>query len=533
MTIRGRDGKLLLSPIAESVVLDDKCASGASLGKTAETRFDVIVVGTGAGGAAAGTEYARAGLKVLFVEAGPGFEKRSFARRKLSWSTTHLYAKRGVQLAMGKPPILLPSGRCVGGSTVLNSAICFRPPHKRLQEWHQLHGGDHLLPDALAPVVDEVWRKLGITPTHAGNGRKNNLLLQQGLNRLNAQSPGSVEHDWIRRNAPACMGCGVCHLGCPAGAKASVDKALLPEALNFDASIRTLSRVDGIVIEGGRATGVGVVLTDAATGLPTGNARWFADEVIVAGSALQSPVLLERSGVVRPHLGDHLFIHPAAACIAEFDDDVDMWSGVPQGYYGHPVGDDRFLIETVTVGAGELFGLFGRATSKGEDITQRFRKWAFAGAMIRDTTSGGTVHKNGDAPGTSVTYNVGTSDVEVMKDGLRLLTRAYFAAGAQKVCPLVHPLTFYASEAQALDAIDQVRAPTDFAHVHASHPHGTCRMGSETGATAGVVDHTGRVFGVDGLSVQDGSIFSGALGVNPQVTIMAVAMANARRHLKN
>ena len=77
--------------------------------------------------------------------------------------------------------------------------------------------------------------------------------------------------------------------------------------------------------------------------------------------------------------------------------------------------------------------------------------------------------RTGDAPGTSVTYNVDTSDVEVMKDGLRLLTRAYFAAGAKKVCPLIHPLTFFDNEGKALDAIGQVTAPTDFAHVHASH----------------------------------------------------------------
>ncbi|MCP4503665.1 MAG: GMC family oxidoreductase [Deltaproteobacteria bacterium] len=530
MSIRGKDGKLLISPVAESVVLDEKCRPALENSKNGE-HYDVIVVGTGAGGAAAGTEYAKAGKKVLFLEAGPGFEKRSFHRRQLSWSTANLYAKKGVQLAMGTPPILLPSGSCVGGSTVLNSAICFRPPKSRLDEWHAIHGGDHLQAEALAPVVTEVWRRLGIMPTHEGNGRINNMLLREGLAKLAATD--DVEHDWIKRNAPACGGCGVCHLGCPVGAKASVDKALLPEALNYDASIQTFARVQGIRIEGGVVKGVDVDVIAPETGRPVRSQKLFADQVVVAGGALNSPVLLERSGVDRPSLGEHLFIHPASACIAEFDDNVDMWNGVPQGYYGHPKGDDRFLIESVNIGVAEFFGLFGSAGPGGEDMSKRFRRWAFAGAMIRDTTSGGSVHADGDAPGRSIQYEVGKTDVDVMKDGLALLTRAYYAAGASSVCPLVHPLVFYKKEKDALDAITRVEVATDFAHVHASHPHGTCRMGRETGPHVGVTNALGQVYGVQGLQVQDGSILPGALGVNPQVTIMSFAIANVRTLLSS
>jgi len=511
---------LLVAPTAHSVAETGRFAR-ASTRLPGPVSTEILVVGTGAGGAVAGTELAKRGHRVLFIEAGGAFGGKDFRRRSLLWSTKNLFAAGGLQVSVGDPPVLIPAGRCVGGSTVLNSGICFRPPDARLDEWVALTGDERLRPDAMRPFVDEMWTRLGIAPTHAGIGRRNNLLLQKGLAAL------GVEHDWIDRNAPGCVGCGVCHLGCPSGGKASVDRAILPEALNHGAEILTYARADAIVVEGGRATAVVAQVTDDEGRVHDLTIR--ADRVVVAGSALGTPLLLERSSLGGDERGRHLAIHPAGAAIGEFDEPVVMWDGVPQGYWGRDLEDDRVIIESANVGAGELHALLGGAGHDGAARALRYQHYAMSGGMLRDRPSGTVTRADDGSP--KIRYSLPREDIEGLKSGIRTATRAYFAAGARRVAPLIHPVTFFDDETKALDAIARVKRGADFAHVHASHPHGTCRMGSVDGARgpAGVVDTDGRVHGTSELYVVDGSIFPSTLGVNPQVTIMSLSLALARR----
>lgn len=513
---------IVLSPTARSAVRHERCRPAAELLGGGVIEAEVVVVGTGAGGAVAGTELARKGHRVLFLEAGGAFDQRDFARRSLVWSTTNMYASRGLQVSLGDPLILIPAGRGVGGSTLINSGICFRPPTERLEEWRAHVGDDRLAPEAVAPFVDEIWRRIGIVPTHAGIGRTHNLLFQKGCEAL------GYEHAWIDRNAPGCVGCGICHLGCPSGGKASVDKAILPEALHLGAEVRTRARAEGVIVEGGRVTGVEAVVLDPDTDAPLGRLKVKADVVIVAGSALGTPLVLERSGVTHEALGRHLALHPGSAAVGEFEEPVVMWDGVPQGYFARCPDDDRVLLETVTVGPAELYGLFGRAGRDGSAVVKRFAHFAMGGGMLRDEGEG-TVRLDDDKTGPSIRYSITARDLEGLKAGMRAVTRAYFAAGAKAVCPLVHPLRFHAREEDALAAIERVQKSIDLAHLHASHPHGTCRMGPASGEHAGVVDGDGKVHGIEGLYVMDGSIFPTTLGVNPQVTIMALALALSRR----
>jgi choline dehydrogenase-like flavoprotein len=218
---------LLVAPNAPSVSLSD----AVSRARPGVMETEVVVIGTGAGGAVAGCELARKGRRVLFLEAGGAYAHPDFGKKSLAWSTRHMYAARGPQTTRGDAVLIIPQGRVVGGSTVLNEGICMRPPRARLEEWAGIAQAPHLLPDEVAPYVDEIWRRLGVMPTHEGIGRRNNALLRDGLARI------GVEHGWIERNAPSCLGCGVCHYGCPSGAKASVDKAILPEAANLGARI--------------------------------------------------------------------------------------------------------------------------------------------------------------------------------------------------------------------------------------------------------------------------------------------------------
>lgn len=513
---------LTVAPTAPSVASVGACTPAEPSREPLAT--EVVVVGTGAGGAVAGTELARKGKRVLFLEAGDAHGVREFQQPSLPRAARTLFQHHGVgQIARGTVPIMLQSSRVVGGSTVQNSAICFRPPDVRLTEWAATAGAPWLAPDAMRPVVDEIWRRVGVTATHLGNGKRHNDLLRQGLERL-----GGIRHAWMDRNAPGCLGCGVCHLGCPSGGKASVDRSILPEAVNLGARILTRARADTVIVEGGRATGVEVTCLDERGG-PRGTVRVRADLVVLAGGALGTPLVLQHSALGGEHCGRHLSVHPGLFVAAEFADPVVLWDGVPQGYYAFDPADERAVIETVTIGPAELFALFGRAAPEGMAELHRLKHLALAGTMVRDV-GGGRVALADDLRST-IDYELQPADLSAFRAGTRTLVRAYFAAGAVRVAPGMAPLRFYDDEAAALAAVDELLEPTQLAQAYASHPHGTCRMGPTSGATAGVVDGNGQVHGVLGLYVMDGSIFPSTLGVNPQITIMSMALALSRRLL--
>ncbi len=509
-----------IAPVARSVA--NRCER--AVGGRIDT--DVVVIGTGAGGAVAGTEFARAGRRVVFLESGGAYGKRDLASRSLAWALTKLWSSKGTQSSSSLPVTLVPSGRVVGGSTVLNSAICFRPPEHRLREWQHKTGSSVWDPKYLDPCVDEIWRRIGVAPTHPGIGRRNNLLFEQGCKAL------GYKHAWMDRNAPGCIGCGVCQLGCPSGGKASVDKSILPEAVDLGARVITRARVKGVIIENGRATGVVADVVDPDTERAIGELTVRADTVILAGGALFSPLVLKQSGVDNFHCGKHLAIHPGIGVFGEFTAPVVMWDGVPQGYYAYAPDDDFALLETANAGPAELFALLTKAGDV--DSVKRLAHLAMAGAMIRDSGSGVVDLDDDDGilrPKFSISFT--ERDLLAFRNGAKAVVRAWFAAGAVRVAPGVLPLAFFDTEAAAFAHIDTLTTAAALGQPYGSHPHGSCRMGPVDGPDAGVVDADGQVHGVKKLFVMDGSIFPTTLGVNPQVTIMSTALSLARRTLAN
>ncbi len=490
-------------------------------GTPGDISTDVVVIGTGAGGAVAGTALS-ARHKVLFLEAGQAYPKSAYQKKSFVWSSEHLYSRKGAQLSRGNVRMTVLSGSTVGGSTVLNSAICFRPPEHRLNEWSDIVCDPRLLAEPMRPYVDAMWQRVGVTATHAGIGRGNNAVLKRGMERL-----GVAQHGWIDRSAPACVGCGACHLGCPSGGKASVDRAILPEAIGRGAEILTRVRARHISMEAGTAKRIDCDVLNEA-GEVVGELVVRANLVIVAASALRSPILLARSGVGGPHVGKHLAIHPAMGVLGDFPEPVQMWNGVTQGYYAHTPEHEDALVEVANAGPDQIFALVARAGDGGLGAVARLKHLAMAGTMIRDQQTGAVDVSQDEL---SFRYDTVPHHFEAWRAGSRLLVRAYFAAGALRVAPLVGDGRFVDNESEALRIVDAMAAPEDLMGPYGSHPQGTCRMGPKDGEHAGVVDENGRVHGTNNVYVMDGSIFPTTLGVNPQITIMALALALATRLL--
>lgn len=474
---------------------------------------DAVVVGSGAGGAAAAWTLARGGARVVLLEEGRRYRPSDLVQ-KPSWAYRHLYAERGTRFMAGNVFVPLPAGRAVGGSTLLNSAICFRAPDRILERWAGEAGVAWAEPSRLGPVYDEVARMIGIAKTDPSQARRNNLVFKRGADAL------GLAGDFISRNAPGCVGCGVCQLGCPIGGKGSVDRNFVPQMLEAGGALFTDCRADQIRVASGRALGVVASVLEPESERPAARITVDAKAVFLCAGAVGTPMVLLKQGLCNRSgaVGKHLRVHPATGTIALFDEVIDQWDGVPQGYYVEDPGDG-ILLQTFTVTPEVYFAQFPELATPIENM----KHLASCGAIIADE-SAGKVRPTPDFRA-DISYNLTDGDKRRLLQALRRIVRVFFAAGAQRVHPGIQNgrpgRTPAEVEAQLGDDL-----PVDMLYVYASHPMGTCRIGRDPAAS--VTSPTGETHDVRGLYLADASVFPTSLGRNPQWTVMAAAVSIAR-----
>jgi choline dehydrogenase-like flavoprotein len=406
----------------------------------------------------------------------------------------------------------------VGGSTLVNSAICFRAPQRVRARWASF-GLDWATPGGeLDGIYDEVEELLGVAPTVPSEARGNNLIFRKGVEAL------GLKGDFISRNAPGCAGCGVCQFGCPTGGKASVDLTFLPQAVAHGARIYTGCHVEKIIQERGRCLGVEGTLLAPDDGT-VGRFRVRAARTIVCGSAVGTPMLLWKSGICNRsgQVGKNLHVHPGTGTVAFFNEDIRLWSGVTQGYYVE-MEDAGIVLETFSA-TPETYYMLARRTVGGD--LAKMNRMASAGAMIADRSSG-TVRPSSDGRA-EIQYSLSSEDRERMIQSLRFVCKIYAAAGAVELASGIQgqPTVKTLDEALRMLTPD---VPLGSLNVYGSHPQGTCRMGTDPDEA--VVRPDGRTHDVESLYIADGSLFPEALGVNPQITIMALAVWIGRQMVK-
>ena len=492
-------------------MLPGRLHSAADLKAGRKLQVDVAVVGSGAGGAAVAAELSKHGIKVAVFEEGRSFAPADLVA-KPSWAFRHLYQGRSVLVARGSTLMPLAAGRAVGGSTFVNSAICFRAPDAVLREWERDFGWQYG-PERLKPLFAEIEKALEVEKVAPNVARNNSLVFKRGADKL------GLDGDFISRNAPGCVGCGVCQLGCPIGGKGSVDKNLIPTAIERGADVYSEARVRELRVEKGAVRGLTADVLDPDDGA-AGSVEVEAARVFLCAGAFGTPQLLQRNGLCNSsgQVGENLHVHPGQAAGAVFDEEIRYWDGVTQGYYVHL---DDSILETFT-GTPELFWA---ALPLGQMNLRRLKHVASAGCMIRDSGHG-RIRWAGEGKLPEITYDSSDRDRRLHVIGAREMARIWFAAGAHTSYPMLNPSMEPASTLDAALAQLADDLPPERFNPYGSHPQSTCRASADP--RRGVCKPDGETHDVQNLFIADGSAFPNALGVNPQITILAVATGVAR-----
>ncbi len=490
----------------------DRIVDAQSLSDGESLECDVVVVGTGAGGAPVARSLAAQGYAVLVIEEGPYFTREDF-NGKAPDMIAKLYRRGGTTAAIGNTVIPIPVGRGVGGTTLINSGTCFRVPDRTLEDWRDTLGLSEFTPDLLAPYYEAVEAELQVAVALPGVVGRPGELIGRGCDAL------GYSHHALRRNAPDCDGQGVCCFGCPTDAKRSTNVSFIPRALERGAQVLTGLKIEQVLIEGERAVGVSGRARSASGETRAIEVR--ARVVVLSCGSLHTPTLLLRQGIANAseQVGRNLSIHPATAAIALFDEPVHAWKSVPQGHCIDHFADEGLMFEGASapldVTAASVPG-HGPAFI---DFMEHFDRMLCFGFMVKDT-SRGRVHRT-RAGEPTISYWLNDRDVAQMRRGLAILSRVYFAAGAREVrLPVagLEPLRTPSDVAR----LEESRFAARHIELTAYHPLGTARMGKDP--LASVVDTTHETHDVHNLFICDGSSVPGALGVNPQLTIMAMAL---------
>lgn len=497
--------------------------SGRRYGRPLELDCDTVVIGSGAGGAPVAATLAEAGERVIVLEEGPHVPGAQHGAMRQSESVRHVWRDGAMTLAVGvgdSPSINVTAGRMIGGSSALTGGVCFRAPEHVLDEWTRELAIDDLAPRPMDRWFDQVAKDLHIEDVPASLRSKSTKLFIQGGEKL------GMTFDSMQRNTLGCNGCGRCNFGCPHGAKLSVDKTYLPRAVAAGATIFSDVLVEKVLVKGTRAVGVVGSLLDGEHGAPRSAVRITCKRVVLAAGAMYTPQILARSGLGKRSgsLGKNLTLHPSFRVIGVFDDPVRGWEGALQSAYSKTYEHDGMVLNSVFIPNGILAATmpgFGKSHAK---IRERVGHLAMFGAMIHDE-GGGAVWNIPFRREPLMTYRMSKRDRPKVPIVLKRMASAFFAAGAREVFLPVFGLD--AVKADELDALDLDRVHGRRIECSSQHPLGTCHMGSS--ADRSVVDPMGKVWETDNVYVADGSILPTSLGVNPQWTIMAMALRVAAR----
>ena len=457
---------------------------------------------------------ARGGHRVAIVEAGPWRAPEDYPSTAYG-AMRDLFADWGSLVTQSHALWPVVQASCVGGTTVINSAIVVRTPADCFERWEREYGIDG---DALGKRVwahqDRIERELSaeVVPPDA-RGLLNTLAKDA------ADALGWDSH-YMVRYAKDCEGAGQCLQGCRKLRKQSTNLNYVPEVIERGGDVLSSAPASRVVFEGTRAVGVTGRFRDPVTHRSGARFNVRARRgVLMGASATQTPVLLARSGLKSRALGSLFRAHPGTGIFGVYPDPVDQNVGATQGWASMAFRTEPGLkLETLAI-PPEMVA--GRLPGGGRELVRRFREYRNIAMWVTAVRaeSAGTI-KPGLFGGAVVRYLLDEADMRKFRKGLAMVARMHFAAGAREIIPGIYGLPYKLGPDQ-VGLIDEGPLDPRCYIAILSHLFGGCPMSADP--RQGVVDADGKVHGAEGLYVVDASAIPTTLGVNPQHTIMALA----------
>ena len=499
-----------------------------------ELDCEICVIGSGAAGAVVARNMAAQKRDVVLVEEGIYPSSAEISHDEIEM-TTKLYKEGGLQNTVDMDTSIL-QGKCLGGSTVINNAICFRlgdeealspnPSPSVLDQWREF--GADIDEAKLNSSYEEVERKIqvgpllevqdpAISPSIDG---MNAAKFLDGWNKLrqNDVELAKWKFGLFRKNYRRCLGCGYCNFGCPYGRKLSMLETYIPEAAELGARVIVNCHAVGIEHAGGRASAVRCQLREGRT------LRIKAGKIVLSCGAIGSSVQLMKSGISR-NVGKRFSFNAGTPMMARFPNKVNAFDGVQMAAY---VDGIDYMLET-------LFGppLFFAISMPGWfsqhfDRMRSYDRFANGGVLIGTQSNGrvkkGRLTRSFLGP---VSYQMTSGDLMNLKRGMAMLGQIWLAAGAEAAYPAtfadveLRAEYFAARPDEILPLLDRVIQKPEDLTLSSAHPQGGNPMSDDP--KRGVVNSNFRVHGFDNLFVCDASVFPVSVRINPQLTVMAMA----------
>ena len=501
---------------------------------------DVVVVGSGAGGGVVAAAAAEAGRSVVVLEAGPFVDEASMPRDELA-GYDRLYLDHGL-LATWDGSVTMLAGGAVGGGSLINWMTSIEAPVAVREEWTRRHGIDELGEgEAWSDDVATLERELCVTEVDHP-GPKDRAILA-GCEQLGWEAAP------IRRNAVDCADCGSCPFGCRRGTKQSGIRAHLARAAQAGARVVPQVRVTRVLIERGRAVGVaGEALIPGSTPARSRPVVVRAPQVVLAAGALRSPAILQASRLRHAAIGRHLRIHPVPVVAGLMPSPIDMWRGPLQAARSMQFASDEkgrrgYVIESAPGHPGLL--ALALPWDGIDDHASAMRDSRSILPLIAITRDGGEGRVTRTRSGrVRIDYRLDDAGVATIRHATIRLARLARAAGAGEIVVCATPshrfrpvtVSEAADEAafgRFIDDLERLDVRPNRVSLFSAHQMGTLRMGAER--RDHVCDPQGRVRAgglrnrvIGGLYVADTSLFPTGIGVNPMLTVMALARRVSR-----
>lgn len=486
-------------------------------------KFDVIIIGSGAGGGTAAEILALAGQRVLILEEGSLKTSRDFENDELK-AYTEMY-QEGALRTTADGSISILQGRTVGGTTTVNWTSSFRTPESTLATWQHDYGIDYANTNTMTPWFEQIEKRLNVE-RWAMPPNANNDVLRQGCEQL------GWHWDIIPRNVAGCWNLGYCGTGCPVNAKQSMLVTTIPNALNHHAVLIHSARVERLDIQGDKVNGVFVNAMNSFLTRSDGPGFYVsAKRIICAGGAINTPALLLRSNTPDPYqvLGSRTFLHPVCMTAAQFEQPINGFAGAPQSVYSdhfNEIPQDLsrlgYKLEVPPMQPSVVSALLGNWGVENWLRMQQLTQSNIMLALMRDgflpDCQGGQVQlrRNGDAV---LDYPLQDSLWRTVRQALLNMAKIQFAAGAQRVMPLHTGAEYADSESALVHMLEKLPYERLKVRLSSAHVMGGCRMGPD--ASQSVTRSDGRHHQLQNCWIFDGSIFPTSVGANPQLSIYA------------